>query len=192
MAFGLLYASKFLLDTVSTGYSYKLAAEKTQRQYQDARRQIALNNQLNYNAHLNLNQQEVLELKKFGLDDFELKKKIRREQASDAVKKASFGGALGQTGGSFQAAQNNILRYGFNALARKDLNQKAVFEDFRIRHTNVDLQTTSQNNAAFSNLSAGPSGFASLLSIVGSGLQIATDAKKGTVSVDARRGIYGV
>lgn len=192
MAFGLFYASKFFVETASTMYTHNRAAVKSQQDYYNSLKQVAINNGLNYNAHLNLNQQEVLELKKFGLDDFELKKKIRREQASDAVKKASFGGALGQTGGSFQAAQNNILRYGFNALARKDLNQKAVFEDFRIRHTNVDLQTTSQNNAAFSNLSAGPSGFASLLSIVGSGLQIATDAKKGTVSVDARRGIYGV
>ena len=180
MSFGLFYASKFIVETASTKYKENRAAAKSQQDYYDALRQVAINNGLNYNSHLNLNQQEVLNLKKFGLDDFELKKKINREQASDAVRKASFGGDLGQTGGSFQAAQNNILRYGFNALARKDLNQKAVFEDFRIRHANIDLQTTSQNNAAFSNLSAGPSGFASLLSIAGSGLQIAVDAQRGT------------
>ena len=176
--FEMLYAAQFLMSTATTVYEHNLAQEKADRQRADAYRQTAINNQLNYNGHLNLNQQQTLELKKFGLDRFELQKKIRREQARDATMRGSSGGTFGQVGGSFTAAQQNIERYGLNALLRKDFNFKTIKSDFDIRHRNIDLTTISQNNAAFSNLSIGPSFLGSALSIAGTGLQTAISYKQ--------------
>ena len=88
------------------------------------------------------------------------------------------GGTPKQVGGSYAAAYSNITRHAYGALARKDLNFEAALTDFGRRHTNIDLQTISQNNAAFSNLSSGASFLGSALNIAGSGLQIANESRK--------------
>ena len=182
MSFGYLYAAQFMVQAGTAAHEYQQAEYKAIQQRQQAYRQAAINNQLGYNAHLNLNQQQVLELKKFGLDDFELKKAIRREKAKSAAMQASAGGIFGKQGASYQAVQNNIARYGYNALVRKDLNFQTKMQDFETRHKNITLNTLSQNNAAFSNLSTGGSLFGTGLSILGTGLQTAINAKVGTVS----------
>lgn len=162
-----LQLAQFALSAASTAHQFQVDTKKRQIEIANANRQTSINNQLNYNAHLGLNEQQVLELKKFGLDDFELKKKIRRERASTLAIASSFGGSFGQQGATREAVQRNIERQGFNALTRKDLNYKTKLRDFELRHSNVDLTTLSQNNAAFSNISGGPS-------ILGSGLQLAS------------------
>jgi len=53
--FEMLYAAQFLMSAATTTYEHKLAQEKADRQRADAYRQTAINNQLNYNGHLNLN-----------------------------------------------------------------------------------------------------------------------------------------
>ena len=142
----------------------------------NAHRQASINNQLNYNSHSNLNSQQQLELEKFGLDKFQLQKQIRRERASNAVLQASMGGVFGRSGASKEATQLNIERHGFEALARKDFNFKNTLNNFSIKHSNIDLNTLSANNKAFSNLDSGPSTLGSALEFVGTGLQIYKDA----------------
>ena len=178
--FEMLYAAQFLMSTATTAYEHNLAQVKADRERADAYRQVASNNRSNFNGHLNLNQQQILELKKFGLDRFELQKKIRREHAKDAAMRGSSGGTFGQVGGSFRAAQQNIERYGFNALVRKDRNLQVLKDDFNRRHENVDANTISQNNAACSDLSIGPSFLGSALSIAGTGIQTAISSKQDT------------
>ena len=185
--FELLYAAQFLMSTATTAYEHNLAQVKADRERADAYRQVASNNQANFNGHLNLNYKQILELKKFGLDRFELQKKIRREQAKDATMRGSSGGTFGQVGGSFRAAQQNIERYGFNALVRKDRNFKVLIDDFNARHANVDANTISQNNTAFSDLSIGPSFLGSALSIAGTGLQTGISYKQDIEGIRKRK-----
>ena len=134
MDFNYLYAAQFMVQAGTAVHQYNRAEYQAQQQRQEAYRQVALNNKLAYNAHLNLNQQQVLELKKFGLDDFELKKSIRREKAKSAAMQASAGGIFGKQGTSYQAVQNNIARYGYNALVRKDVNFQTKMQNFETRH----------------------------------------------------------
>ena len=178
--FEALYLAQFAVQAGTAAYEYQQAELQAAEQRQQATLQAGINNQLAVNAHLNLNQQQVLEMKKFGFDDFELKKSIRREQSKNAAIKASFGNSFGQRGASFDATIQNINRHGFGALARKDLNFKAKVADFNVRHQNVTLETQSKNNQAFSGLSTGGSVLGTGLSILGTGLQTAINSEKGT------------
>ena len=172
MDFNYLYAAQFMVQAGTAVHQYNRAEYQAQRQRQEAYRQVALNNKLAYNAHLNLNQQQVLELKK----------SIRREKAKSAAMQASAGGIFGKQGTSYQAVQNNIARYGYNALVRKDVNFQTKMQNFETRHKNITLNTLSQNNAAFSNLSTGGSLIGTALSIAGTGAQTAINAKIGTIA----------
>mgnify|MGYP003659979224 CR=1 FL=1 len=157
---------KFALGSAKASNQYQADNLKRQREIENANKQAAINNNLNYNAHLNLNDQQMLEMKKFGFDKVELQKRLRRDRASSIAIGASFGGSFGQSGATRDMINLNIQRQGFNALARKDFNNKNKLRDFQMRHQNVDLTTISQNNAAFSNISSGGS-------VSGTGLQIA-------------------
>ena len=190
MSIGPLDISMFLISAAQTGLKSQLDTRNQYIQYANANRQASLNNYLNYNSHTNLNSQQRLEMAKYGLDDFALKKQMRRELASSLALQASMGGIFGRTGSSVQATQNNIERHGYEALARKDLNFKTkpqgVFADYdeflqfisvyNNGYTNVDLNTLSANNKAFSNLDSGPSSLGSFLEVAGTGLQIAANA----------------
>ena len=158
--------AKFALGSAKASNQYQADNLKRQREIENANRQAAINNNLNYNAHLNLNDQQMLEMKKFGLDKVELQKRLRRDRASSIAIAASFGGSFGQSGATRNMINLNIQRQGFNALARKDFNNKNKLNDFMMRHRNVNLTTISQNNAAFSGISSGGS-------VSGTGLQIA-------------------
>ena len=157
---------KFALGAATAGNKNQADNQQRQREIENANKQAAINNNLNYNAHLNLNDQQMLEMKKFGFDKVELQKRLRRDRASSIAIGASFGGSFGQSGATRDMINLNIQRQGFNALARKDFNNKTKLRDFQMRHQNVDLTTISQNNAAFSRISSGGS-------VSGTGLQIA-------------------
>ena len=81
MDFASLYFLDFVTKAGTSLYEKNLADQKAHAQRVQAYRQTSINNSLAVNSHLNLNAQHLLELKKFGLDDFELKKAIRREEA---------------------------------------------------------------------------------------------------------------
>jgi hypothetical protein len=179
--FDALFLTQFALSAASSLHQNQVDQQQRLTQIHNANAQASINNNLNYNAHLNLNAQQLLEFKKFGLDDFELKKSIRRERASRSAMAASFGNSFGQQGATADATQRNIERHGLNALVRKDLNYKTKLQDFSIRHKNIDLTTLSQNNQAFSNISSGPSNIGTALEIAGTGLQIFENSRKGTL-----------
>jgi len=191
MSYQLLYASKFIHDVGTTAYDSSRINNQAQQSYSLAARQTAINNNLNFDAHLALNEQQALTLKKYGLGRFELLKKRRREEARSAVQSTQrglVGGTPNEVGGSFAASYNNVTRYANLALARKDLNQDLI-NDFKRRHKNIDLTTISQNNIAFSKISQGADPLASTLSILGSGLQIGIDIESGTTARGAT--LYG-
>tara|TARA_R110000803_G_C11903355_1_gene312372 strand:+ start:51 stop:605 length:555 start_codon:yes stop_codon:yes gene_type:complete len=169
LAFGALYAAQFLVNARTAQHQYQIAELEAQEQRRQANLQVAINNKLSYNAHLNLNEQQALELKKLGFDKFEVAKSIRSEKAKIEAIAASFGGTFGQQGQSYDATLNNISRHGYNSLARKDFNYKILKSDFLTRHKNIQLETESKNNQAFTGLSTGGS-------IAGTGLQIASSA----------------
>ena len=164
-----LYAAQFLVNARTAQHQFEVAELEAQEQRRQANLQATINNKLAYNAHLNLNEQQTLELKKLGFDKFELHKSIRSEKAKVEAIAASFGGTFGQQGQSYEATLINISRHGYNALARKDFNYKILKSDFLTRHKNIQLETESKNNQAFSGLSTGGS-------IAGTGLQIAGSA----------------
>ena len=201
MSYQLLYASKFIHDVGTTAYDSSRINNQAQQSYSLAARQTAINNNLNFDAHLALNEQQALTLKKYGLGRFELLKKRRREEARSAVQSTQrglVGGTPNEVGGSFAASYNNVTRYANLALARKDLNQDLI-NDLKRRHKNIDLTTISQNNIAFSKISQGADIRASALSIIGSGLQIGIDMESGTTSrgtslygAESTRGFGGI
>ena len=166
-----LQLAKFALGSAKASNQYAADNLKRQREIENANRQAAINNKLAYNAHLNLNQQQMLEMQKYGFEKRDLQKNIRAQRATNEAIRASFGGDLGQQGATLEATILNINRHGYEALARKDLNFKILATDFNIRHRNVTLETESKNNAAFSGLSTGGSALGTGLSILGSGLQ---------------------
>ena len=103
-----LYLAQFAVSAYSAANQYQQAEQDAALQRQQASKQAALNNKLAYNAHLNLNEQQMLEMKKFGFDDRDLKKSIRAKQATNEAIRASFGGAFGQSGASLDATILNI------------------------------------------------------------------------------------
>jgi len=190
VSYEFLYAAQFAISALGAVKDYNDANAKAVQDQWQANKQAAINNQLNINAHLGLNEEQTLTLKKHGLDKWELWKQKRREEAKFAVlatERGMRGGTPRDVGGSYAAALNNITRHAYGALARKDLNFEASLNDFSRRHMNVDLQTINQNNAAFSGLSAGGSLLGSVLNVAGSGLQIANAARKGTTAPNRNR-----
>jgi hypothetical protein len=175
-----LYLAQFATSAISSANQYQQAEQQAAEQRAAAGRQAAINNKLAYNAHLNLNQQQMLEMQKYGFEKRDLQKNIRAQRATNEAIRASFGGDLGQQGATLEATILNINRHGYEALARKDLNFKILATDFNIRHRNVTLETESKNNAAFSGLSTGGSALGTGLSILGSGLQTKLNYDKGT------------
>jgi len=187
--FNFLYASKFAYDIATTAYESHLINQRAVQSYATANAQAAINNQLNFNAHLALNEQQALNLKKYGIDRWELLKKKRREEAKNAVlavQRGMINGLPNEVGGSFAASYNNVSRHASLAMARKDLNQLSLMNDFKRRHKNIDLTTINQNNIAFSKISQGADPIASTLAIAGSGLQIAIDKTTGTTATGAK------
>ena len=164
--FEALYMADFALQAGAAGYNYFQAEAEAETKRNQAYQTIAANNKLNYNAHLNLNEQQVLELQKYNLDVFDLKREVRREKSKMAAIRASQGGGAGQFGNSISMAYMNIDRFGSEALVRKSSNYSTLQRDFEIKHGNLDLQLANKTRQALSTLSAGGNA-------LGTGLQIA-------------------
>ena len=145
-----LYAATFALSAAKDYNEKEQADIRAAEQRKQAGQQAAINHRLAYNAHLNLNQQQILEMQKFGFEKRDLQKSIRAKRATNEAIRASFGGDLGQQGATLDATILNINRHGYEALARKDLNFKIQAADFNVRHRNITLETESKNNQAFS------------------------------------------
>jgi hypothetical protein len=163
--FDSLYLAEFAVSAGSSFYDYYKAEEQSYNSRIAAYQNIAAQQQLNYNAHLNLNEQEALELSKHNIDKVDIQKEVRREDAKFAAIRASQGGGAGQHGNSMASAHNNIMRHGYAALVRKESNYSTMQRDFQIRHQNLELQLSNKTNSILSSITSGGS-------VVGTGLQI--------------------
>lgn len=180
MSFQYLYAAKFLFDAGTAVYQHNLDLQQNNIQRQNAYKQVAINNNLAYNAQLHINEEDALDLKAHGFDQQALKESIRREKAKQAAIEASLGGGQGRSGQTVEAAALNIERHGFKALARKDLNREIRMRSFERRRTNVNLDAASKNNQLISGLQVDPSLTGLGLQIAGSALQTNIASKQGT------------
>lgn len=178
--FQALYMAEFAVSAGSSLYSYYQAEENAHNSRIAAYQNIAEQQQLNYNAHLNLNEQQVLELEKHNIDKLELEKITRRERSKFAAIRASQGGGSGQQGNSMISADVNIMRHGYAALVRKDSNYSTLQRDFEIRHQNLDMQLANKTNSILGNISSGGSFVGTGLQIAGAGVSSAIEARKGT------------
>lgn len=180
MAYEYLYAAKFLFDAGTAVYQNQLDQQEVQNRTLNAYKQASINNNLATVSQLHVNEEDALDMKKTGLDEFTLKNTIRREKSKQAAIDASLGGGQGRSGQTVEAIQRNISRHGFNALARKDLNREIRERSFEQRRQNIANDTLSRNNALFSNIPTAPSGTGLALQIAGSGIQAAINSQTGT------------
>ena len=175
MSDGWLYAAQlaFSIGSKITEYNDQVTAGHID--YANKQRQAALNNNLAYNAYLNLNEQQLLDNKKYHLDEFELKKHIRRVVATQLARD----GSVQKSGGSANSVIMNIWRQGLQALHRKEFNFHTKLRNLKIQRDNIALETQSKNNALFNSLKGFPSATGLALSIGGSALQTGINYKEG-------------
>ena len=80
MSYELLYAAQLAVSALGSIKNYNDANAKAVQDQWQANKQAAINNQLNINAHLGLNEEQALTLKKHGLDKWELWKRKRNKR----------------------------------------------------------------------------------------------------------------
>lgn len=183
MSFGLaegLTIAGFIAQAASVNRQHDSAVDEIETSNAQRHTQIAIDKGLAVNAIHNLNEQEMLEMKKLGLDSFQLKLTERRKLASLAAKQASAGGVFGKQGGSAEASVANVERHAATAFARKTDNFDVTQRDFQIRRTNVELGLISRINQSASGLQTPPDDFGNFLNIAGLGLNTAANFSKGT------------
>ena len=175
MSDGWLYAAQlaFSIGSKITDYNDQVTAGHID--FANKQRQAALNNNLAYNAYVNLNEQQLLDNTKYKLDEFELKKQIRRVVATQLARD----GSVLKSGGSANSVLMNIHRQGLQALHRKEFNFHTKLRNLKIQRDNIALETQSKNNALFNTLKGFPSATGLALSIGGSALQTGINYKKG-------------
>jgi hypothetical protein len=175
MSDGWLYAAQaaFAIGSKITEYNDQVTAGHID--YANKQRQAALNNNLAYNAYLNLNEQQLLDNKKYHLDEFELKKHIRRVVATQLARD----GSVQKSGGSANSVLMNIWRQGLQALHRKEFNFHTKLRNLQQQRKNVALETVSKNNALYNTLKGFPSATGLALSIGGSALQTGINYNEG-------------
>ena len=165
------------LDIAGKYNDYNEGLNASYNSHAFAQRQSALNNQLAYNAYLNLNEQEQLEYKRNALDQFELQRKIRKAVAY----RLAIQGSSQKSGGSAESVLRNIERQGLYSLHRKDLNYEIRLRNLQLQRNNIALEVQSKNNAVYAQIQGAPSATGLALSIGGSALQTGLDWKKGRV-----------
>jgi len=175
MSDGWLYAAQlaFSIGSKITDYNDQVTAGHID--FANKQRQAALNNNLAYNAYLNLNEQQLLDNTKYKLDEFELKKQIRRVVATQLARD----GSVLKSGGSANSVLMNIHRQGLQALHRKEFNFHTKLRNLQQQRKNVALETVSKNNALYNTLKGFPSATGLALSIGGSALQTGIAYKEG-------------
>jgi hypothetical protein len=186
-----LYLAEFAVSAGSSLYSYYQAEEAAHNSRIAAYQNIAQQQQLNYNAHLNLNEQEALELSKHNINKVDIQKEVRREDAKFAAIRASQGGGAGQQGNSMASAHNNIMRHGYAALVRKESNYSTMQRDFQIRHQNLELQLSNKTNSILSSITSGGSVVGTGLQIFSSGVSSAIGSVEGTFNNKAPGSVTG-
>ena len=180
MSDGWLYAAQlaFSIGSRITDHNDQVTAGHID--FANKQRQAALNNNLAYNAYLNLNEQQLLDNKKYHLDEFELKKHIRRVVATQLARD----GSVQKSGGSANSVIMNIWRQGLQALHRKEFNFHTKLRNLQQQRKNVALETVSKNNALYNTLKGFPSATGLALSIGGSALQTGIDYNEGRQQED--------
>lgn len=180
MAFPALFLASFALSAFQKVQQQRDLEQQVQQSNDDRFRQIATNNKLAYNAQLNINEEEALELKKHSLDTNQLRKAMRLEASKRTALEASFGGSFGRSGNTVDSVLKNIERFGLEALQRKDLNREIKNRQFVQRRKNISLDKMSKNNLIESGIASPPSRTGLALDIIGSGIQTFTNIDKGT------------
>jgi hypothetical protein len=175
MVDGWLYAAQLAFTVGSKITAYNDAVTASHIDFANKQRQAALNNRFAYNAYLNLNEQQLLENKKYHLDEFELKKQVRRVVATQLARD----GSVQKSGGSANSVLTNIWRQGLQAIQRKELNFTTKLRNLEIQRDNIALETQSKNTDLFNRLKGVPSTTGLALSIGSSGLQTGVDYQKG-------------
>jgi len=180
MVDGWLYAAQLAFTVGSKITAYNDAVTASHIDFANKQQQAALNNNLAYNAYLNLNEQQLLDNKKYHLDEFELKKHIRRVVATQLARD----GSVQKSGGSANSVLMNIHRQGLLALHRKEFNFHTKLRNLQQQRKNVALETVSKNNALYNTLKGFPSATGLALSIGGSALQTGIDYNEGRQQED--------
>lgn len=106
--------------------------------------QAKLNNELDRRTQQAINEEQMLLMRAYGFDKFEIAKSVRAAKAS---LKASQGGA-----GALSDLENmftNIDRMGANASFSRTLNLGTAFRNLDIERTNTRIRTRGLNNQAF-------------------------------------------
>ena len=172
---GWLYAAQaaFAVGSKITEYNDTVTARHID--FANKTQQAHLNNGLAYNYYLNINEEKMLENKKFRLDEFELNKQIRSVIATQLVRD----GSVLKSGGSAESVLNNIERQGLQALHRKDFNYQTKLKSLQTQRNNIALQTASANNQVLGSLKGVPSLTGLGLSIAGTALQSGVSYTKG-------------
>ena len=183
MSDGWLYAAKLAFAVGSKISDYNDEVTAGHIDYADKQRQAALNNNLAYNAYVNLNEQQLLDNTKYKLDEFELKKQIRRVVATQLARD----GSVQKSGGSANSVLMNIHRQGLLALHRKEFNFHTKLRNLQQQRKNVALETVSKNNALYNTLKGFPSATGLDLSIGGSALLTGIDYNEGRQQEDYRK-----
>jgi len=175
---GWLYAAQlaFSVGSKITDYNDKVTAGHID--FANKQQQAALNNNLAYNAYLNLNEQQLLDNKKYHLDEFELKKQIRRVVATQLARD----GSVQKSGGSANSVLMNIHRQGLQAIHRKEFNFHTKLRNLQKQRQNIAQETVSKNNALYNELQGFPSATGLALSIGSSGIQTGVDYQEGRAS----------
>ena len=175
MSDGWLYAAKLAFSVGSKISDYNDQVTAGYIDFANKQQQAALNNNLAYNAYVNLNEQQLLDNTKYKLDEFELKKQIRRVVATQLARD----GSVLKSGGSANSVLMNIWRQGLQALHRKEFNFHTKLRNLEIQRDNIALETQSKNTDLFNRLKGVPSTTGLALSIGSSGLQTVVDYQKG-------------
>lgn len=171
-----LPTSFLMLETAALGMSvldrfqtYSDQTSQVYAQYDLANRQVAINNGLNYNSKIHLNEVQMLKTKEFQINTAMLHRAIRRADAKEKVLIESQGGD--STIGSGAARIRNIQNQGSEALKRKDFNFQLTLADLNRRRKNIDLETMSANNRAFTGLQTPPSATGLVTDVAGLGIE---------------------
>ncbi len=164
---GWLYAAQaaFAVGSKITEYNDTVTARHID--FANKTQQAHLNNGLAYNYYLNINEEKMLENKKFRLDEFELNKQIRAVVATQLVRD----GSVLKSGGSANSTLMNIYRKGHQALHRKEFNFHTKLRNLKMQKKNMALETQSKNTALFNSLKGFPSLTGLALDIGGTAVQ---------------------
>lgn len=143
--FEALTLASFGLNALSEVRKFRQDQIADKASLETASAQAKLNNELDRRTQQAINEEQMLLMRAYGFDKFEIAKSVRAAKAS---LKASQGGA-----GALSDLQNmftNIDRMGANAVYSRNLNLGNSLRNLDIERTNARIRTRGLNNQAFS------------------------------------------